>query len=439
MKVLNVEEVGKTKRKLTLQIEPEDITNEAEEAYEELGKEAELPGFRKGRVPRRFLEYRFDKDIQREAFNESVQKALEEATKENELKTVGRPDFDQAEFDSAREKLAEGPTEVSVTVEVIPKFDLPDYKGVKLEVPPFVVDEETIDRILASQQEGQAFYESVDDRPTKEGDFLIVDVKGTRAGDELPAFSEDRMFVSGLGSGQNVRGFEEGLLNLNKGDRFEFDFDLPPDYPLYEEGGKNTIHVKGRVQQINVRSLPELDDDFAKDLGHDSLQDYRNSIRSQLETYGEGAVARGKTNRVLEYLLENTDVSVPNTLIQSNYQTMKYRRQIEAAQQGEDESLLTAEARSRIEMSTMLQAEIEAKRELILAKIAENEGLTVSDDEYYEAMKVRARAQGEENLDRFLADIDKRGLEDVYKDSLLKEKTTDWLVENNEFEIVKPS
>jgi trigger factor len=439
MKVLNVEEVSKTKRKLTLQIDPEDIVSEAEEAYEELEKEAELPGFRKGRVPRRFLEYRFDKNIQKEAFNESVQKALEDAAKTNELKTVGIPDFDEAEFDSAREKIAEGPAEVSVTVEVVPEFDLPEYKGVKLEVPPYFVDEEMIDRIIASQLEGQAHYEPVDDRPTKEGDFLVIDVKATRGDKELPGLSDDQMFLSGLCCGQTPRGFDEGLLNLNKGDRFEFDFDLQSDYPLYEEVGNNSIHVKGRVHQVSVRSLPKLDNDFAKDLGHESLEDYRSAIRRQLEEYGEGAVARGKTNRVIEYLLDNTDVSVPVSLIQSNYRSMKYRRQMEAAQQGEDEALLTAEARSRIEMNTMFHAERGAKRELILLKIAEKEGITVSDDEYYDAMRVRARALKEDNLDRFLADIDRRGLEDFYKETILIEKTTAWLVKSNEFETVEPS
>ena len=437
MKVLNVEEVGKTKRKVTLQIDPEDIREEAEEAYETLGKETEMPGFRKGRVPRRFLEYRFDKEIQKEAFNESVQHALEEAVKENELRTVGRPDIDEKELDAAREKIVEGPTEISVTLEIIPVFELPPYKGNNLEIEPFEVTDETVNHILESQREGQAFYSAVDERPTKEGDFVVVGVRSTRKGEEVPPLTSNQMLVSGLCTGASPKAFDEGLLNLNKGDRFEYDFELDPDHPLYEEGGDNTVHVEGKIQQINDRTLPNLDDEFAKDMGHEDLEEYRNAIRRQLEGYRGAALSRRKAARIVESLLEKTDVTVPTSLIQSRYLTMKYRRQMGAAQAGEDEAYLTAEAKSQLEVRTMIEAEREAKRELILSKIAEKEGMTVSDDEYYGAMRAQAQARGETNLDRYLADIDREGLEDVYKDSLLMSKVTHWLVQHNEFEVVK--
>src|SRR3972149_4406268 len=125
MKVLNMEETSPTKRKLTLQIEPDDLALEAEEAYAELGKAAEIRGLRKGRVPRKFLEYRFDKTIHKEAFADAVRKGLEDAAKEKEFEAVGTPDFDESEFEAALEKAGEEPVEVSVTVEVVPEFDLP--------------------------------------------------------------------------------------------------------------------------------------------------------------------------------------------------------------------------------------------------------------------------------------------------------------------------
>lgn len=438
MKVLKMEETSPTKRKLTLQIEPDDLNEEAEEAYTELAKAAEIPGFRKGHVPRKFLEYRFDKTIQKEAFADAVQKALEDAAKEKEFEPVGRPDFDESEFEAAMEKAGEEPVEVSVTVEVVPDFELSEYKGLKLEVEKYEVDEAAIDRLLERQRENQAYYVAIDDRPVQKGDYVLIESKAKKGDDVFEPFTLDRMTVPNVGGGGNMPAFDEPLIGRKKGERFEYEVEFDEDFPLYEEDGDNKVQVSAKILQINERMVPDLDDEFAKDIGFSDLAEYRNRAKERLTELADDTVEGRKKDKVVAHLLDKADFSVPTSLIQSNYLRLKYARQMEAAEHGDDEAHLSSEQKSELEQTTMYQAEQIAKRRLVLAKIAKAEGLEVDDDEYFEAMKERAKASGEENVDKFLADIDKRGLEATYKENLLLDKVVDWLAANNEFEIVSP-
>jgi trigger factor len=435
MEVLKVEETAPTKRKLTLKIEPSDLALEAEEAYEELGKAAEIPGFRKGKVPRKLLEYRFDKVIQKEAFADAVQKALDAATKDNEIRPVGRPDFDEAEFEAAMEKAADEAVEITLTLEVVPKFDLPEYKGTKVEVEKFEITEGMVQSNLESIREAQAFYKAIDDRSAQKGDSLVVKVRGTRGEEEVPALTRDRMFIPSLCDGQDIPQFDENFVGKDIDQEFEFDVTLDKEHPLYEPEGENTLHIQGKIRQITERIVPELDDDFAKDNNFENLDAMKADIRKRFDALKDMAVERRKESAVVEYLLDKTDISIPSSLTQSHYMTMKYLREREHR---EEDRFLSADEKREMENNTMYQARQEAKRELILAKIAEIEKIEVSDEDYYSAMAVRARQQGEANVDKFLADIDKRGLEDMYKEDVLFEKVVRWLVENNEFDLVEP-
>ncbi|NUN95195.1 MAG: trigger factor [Candidatus Omnitrophica bacterium] len=433
MKVLNIEEVAPTKRKMTLQIEPGDLESEREEAYEELGKEAALPGFRKGKVPRKLLELRFDKTIRREAFADAVGKAVKDAAKERDLHIIGRPDFDESEIEAKVDQVAENAVEVNVSLDVVPPFEVPPYKDQKFNLPPLEFTEEDIEASLRRAQEEEAYYVAVDDRPTREGDFLLIEVKTTRGDKEIEALTHQRLMVGDLCGGERLEVFDKGLLGRVKGEQFEFDYDLPSDHPLFEEGETNTLHVTGRIQQINDRVLPNLDDEFAKDLGYETLDQYRAFTRNQLE-YQRSAVLAGAKRRLVEgHLLSKTEVTVPAALVQTHYLWLKYSREIEARESGESEASLPTQEKRRRELETMYEAEQDAKRTLVFAKIAELEGLSLSDDEYIDSMARIARSQGEKDIDKFLADAERKGLENLYKESFLMSKVSRFLVENNEF------
>ncbi len=435
MKVLNVEEVSPTKRKLTLQIEPTDLEVEREEAYGELGKEAVLPGFRKGRVPRKFLELRFDKTIRKEAFGDAVNKAIVDATKEREMQAMGQPVFDPPDLSELAEKAVSEAVELGVTVEVVPPFELPQYTGMKLSVETLPINEQMINNVIESERERAAYYVAVDDRLTKEGDFLVLDVITTRGEEDFKGLTHPRFMVPNVGNSGHPKGFDEGLLNRNKGDRFEFDFEVTPDHPLFTPDGVNTFHVKARLQQISERILPDLDDEFAKDMGFKSMEQYRQALQVRMQYNQAMVLSRSKRNVIVNYLLENTEVSVPTSYIQMDYMTLKYERDMQMSERGESERYLSAEEKSELEVNTMFRAEQESKRKLILDKIAGKEAITVSDDDYFSFMESVARANNEKNVDHFLAEVERKGLEDVYRQNLLRNKVVDWLLEKNEFEV----
>jgi len=436
MKVKKIEDVSKTKKKLTLEIAPEDMEVEREEAYEELGKQAVLPGFRPGRVPRQMLEWRFDKDIRKEAFGEAIQKAFVTVTEENKLNVVGRPDIDEDQIEKAQEQIVDSPVELDVTVEVVPEFELPDYKGQKFEIEEYVVQEDDVDRILQNARERGAYYHTRDDRKSQVGDFLMVDVAATRDGEDVPGLSAKRTLLGPLCEDDEPSEFEKAFLEREKAESFEFDFSLPEDHPLRSEEKANEIHVTAKVHQINERLLPPLDDEFARDMGFENLEAYRDKMRGDLEHYGKHVIEDRKRGKMIDHVLEKTEVFVPSVLTQTNYIQMKMSRDPENRRYGRSDNSLSPEERSALESETMFEAEQAAKQRLILSKIAETEKIEVDDDEYYQAMAHRAMERGEKNVDRYLAQIDKDGLEERYRESIQLDKTIDWLVENNEFEIV---
>lgn len=434
MKVVNIEEITPTKRKITLEVAPEDLVTEREEAYAELGKEVALPGFRKGKVPRQFLEYRFEKSIRKEAFGDAVHKGLTEAIKENDLTPVSKADFGDADLDALAEKAGEEGVELALTLEVVPSFEIPEYEGQTFDIEDVSITDKEIDNVLERERETGAYFIAVDDRPTREGDFVIANLRTTRGEEELAPFTNSRAVLPSLGAGEVLKPLEDKLIGILRGESFSFDIDTPEDHPLHESDGINTLHVEGKIQQISERSLPEVDDDFAKDQGYGSMEDYRHAIRHALEHAHERMVERRKKDAVVEHLMTKTDIKIPSSLIQSNYLNLKISEQMRQREQGNRLSISPREQRQQ-EMDMMYQAEEMAKERLILMKIADKKEIQVDDDEYMREMAAVARSRGEKNLDKFLADIDKRGLEDNYKETILLGKVEDWLLKNNQFNL----
>ncbi|KXK37545.1 trigger factor [bacterium] len=432
MKLINIDDVSKSKKKLTVQIEPTDLTVEKEEAYEELGKEAVIPGFRKGKVPRKFLELRFDKAVRKEAFGDAVFKALDDISKDRDLRIIGKPVFDPPEFDDLADKVCEEPVEMGVTIEVIPPFELPQYSQLKLPIELETNVEQMVDSLLEVTRQRSAIFTTVDDRPTCEGDHVVIQCTTTRGGEDFPAITAPRLMVNDLGDSGFPAAFEKGLVNLEKGANFDFDFSIESDHPLFLADGENSCHTRGKILSISEKDIPALDDDFAKDHNFESLAAFRKRLTEDVQHNEDRHLATKKRDTIQNYLLDNTDVVVPSSLIQNDYLLIRYRKLMDAQQHGDTGSMIPSDEE---EVETMFQAEQESKRRLILQKIAEKEAITVSDDEYIESMIALARSRKEKNLDRFLAQVEKDGLEHFYKEQILFGKVGKWLVDHNEFEV----
>jgi trigger factor len=430
MKINNVEELSPTKRKLFLQIEPGDLDTEREEAYTELEKEAVLPGFRKGRVPRRFLEMRFDKTVRKEAFGEAIEKAIAKAIEEKELKLVGRPVTDPPELDSLAEKALSEPIEFNVTFEVVPPFELPQYKGLKLNIVDFSLNESLIDQYLQDERERSAFYTAVDDRSSQKGDMVTVEMSAFRDDQVLEDVENRLSYLNPLCGPNADQSFHEHFLNRKKGEAFEFDFPLREDDDYYLPEANNLLHYQAKILQISGCELPDLDDEFAKDKGYETLADYRTYLKKRTSTNSAYLNQLEQKRIINTHVMNNSHVIVPPTLINAEYELLKLRSTQDLRESGK---LLHPDEQAEVDANLMLRAEDEVKRKLILHKIAETEGITLTDEEYIHNMESIARSQGEKNVDKFLAHIDRIGLESYYRESTLHKKVEIWLVVSNEF------
>jgi len=438
MKVLNIEEIEPTKRKMILQIDPDDLTAEREEAYGELGKEVAIPGFRKGHVPRKFLEYRFDKELTKEAFADAVQKSLQEAVKENDLQVIGLPEFEDEDFEKKIETVKKDPIEVAFTLEVVPKFDLLDLSGVELEVEDFVVTEQMIDSVIDQERHKAADYRAVDDRPTRKGDFIEVKLDATRDDEKFTPLIDESFLLNDLAGEGTTDEFDGGFLERETGEPFEFEFVPPQDHVFFHSESNSPILLNGEIKVISEEILPDADDEFAKDCGSDSLESFREKIRETLEGQHDIFVNRRKRGALEEYLLKNTSLDVPESLLAAHFQSLKRRRLIQSYMDGFDETLLPEEEKIKRDLQTRSHAADVAKLRLIFQKMAKEEGLEVSDDEYYEIMSQRAIAQGVQDVDRHLADIDRAGDEDAHKEEILLDKALTALMEKCEFKVIPP-
>lgn len=304
------EEVEKNLQKLTFEVSVDDFEKAIDRAYKKNKNKFNIPGFRKGKAPKAIVIKNYTKAVfYDDALNDVLPDAYEAALKESGLDVVARPEFDVEEIKDGE------PVVFTALVTTKPEVKLGDYKGIEVEKVDYTVTDEDVDKDIESVRARNARVVTVDDRAVKSGDIAVIDFEG---------FVDDVPFEGGkgenyeleIGSNTFIPGFEDQIIGANVDDLIDVNVTFPEEYHADELKGKPAV-FKVKVNEIKVRELPELDDDFASEVSEfDTLADYKADVRAKLEEKAKENAEAQIQDAVVDKAIENAEFDVPDAMIE---------------------------------------------------------------------------------------------------------------------------
>lgn len=263
----------KNRAVFTVELPSEKLEEAIQKAYLKNKSRFSLPGFRKGHVPRKILEMNYGVEIFFEdAVNMLLPDAYEEAVEELELEPVAQPEVDVDELEKG------SPVKFKFEVDVRPEVELGDYSNLEAEVNKYEVTDEDISRVIDRERDQNSRIISVEDRAVKDGDIVNIDFVGKLDGEEFPG-GDAEGYELVIGSGAFIPGFEEQIIGKEIGQEFDVDVVFPEEYHDESLAGKNVI-FEVKLNSIQEKELPELDDEFVKDISEfDTLEEYKNNVK----------------------------------------------------------------------------------------------------------------------------------------------------------------
>lgn len=428
MNVTSCEKKDSKTAELTVKVTPEEFENALNEAYKKSKSSISVPGFRKGKAPRKIIERMYGASVfYNDALDIILPTVCSTGISESALRVVGYPKIQDVNFDDDKS------ASVIFTVELYPEIKLGDYKGLKAVKPVAVVEESNVDSEIAAVQLRNARIQTAS-RPAINGDTVIIDFEGFIDGVAFEGGKGENYELS-LGSNTFIPGFEEKIQGMTTGEERDLDLVFPDDYQK-DLAGKPVI-FKVKVKEIKEKILPELDDEFAKDVSEfDTLEEYKNSIREKLTSEKQAEADRAFEDGVLTKLADAVEAEIPDAMIDEflDNQLTSMRRQL--AGYGMDLPMYlnmmgTNEEGFRATMRP--NAEKQVKITLALEKVAELESLKPTDEEiekYYEDLAERYGVEitvARENVpaDSAIHDLNLRAASKLVVDSAIAESPAD--------------
>lgn len=370
-----VESVSELTRKLSITLPPEEVSKELDKAYKKLGREVNLKGFRRGKVPISVLKKNFKDRVESEVGEKLVQATYFDAVEKEKLDPVVHPEIREHSFGD------DGTFVYVAEVDIKPVFELNDYKGIEVEKPVTTVSDEELDAHIEGLRRQHAVLRTADDDyAIQMDDVAVVDFQGYHSDKAMPEVHNENYSVD-VGSGSLGKEFEEKLVGMKKGGKTLYEVDFPPEYPNPVLAGK-TVEFKVDVNGIKQRIKPELDDEFAKDISEEyqSIDDLKNGVRKQLQEQKEKALEGDLDDRIIHKLIESNTFEIPERLVRFEIEEM-----IKQTEGNLERSGLTLESAgiSRDELAEK-NREVAVKRvrgDFILKKVAEVEGIKLEEED----------------------------------------------------------
>ena len=302
------EQIEKNLVKLTFEVSAEDFDKAINQVYKKNVKKFNVPGYRKGKAPRKIIEkYYTEAVFYDEAINSVLPQAYDEALKESGVESVARPEIDVEEIKKGE------PVVFTALVTTKPEVKLGDYKGIEVEKIDHTVTDEDVDKDIEATQKKNARLITVDDRAIENGDIAVIDFEG---------FVDDVAFEGGkgedyeleIGSGTFIPGFEEQLVGAETDADVDVKVTFPEEYHAENLAGKDAV-FKVKVKEIKKRELPELDDDFASEF--DTMDEFRADVRKKLEEAAENKAKIETENAVIDKVIENAEFDLPDAMVET--------------------------------------------------------------------------------------------------------------------------
>jgi trigger factor len=416
------------KREVELEIPAENVQKATEKVARDIARVARVPGFRPGKAPITLIRRRFAEDIQGEVVQSLVPEYLEKALDEKKMTPVTRPEVDQVQFKEGE------PLKFRAVFEVLPDFELGDYKNLQVSIDEIKIGDEQVEKTLEEMRERGASYVPVEGRPAKDGDYVLLKLIGTPAGGGEPVQADN--ILCHLGGEETLESFTENLRGANPGETKQFESRYPDDYPDQKLAGK-TYNYSVDVQGIKEKKLPELNDEFAKDAadeqgGVTTLEELRKKIRENLDAAREQEQTSQAREKILEQLVKQHDFPVPEALIEGQMDVRLERVVRSLAAQGVDPRAVNVDWVS-LRRKQRDNAINDVKAELLLDRIATAENIEATDEDVDKEFATLAERSGE-SVTALRARLTKQGALDRMKSKLRSDKVIEWLYRTSRIE-----
>ena len=409
---LQVEKLEKNMAKLTIEVSAEDLEKAMQAAYQKAKGRITLPGFRKGKAPRKMIEQMYGKGIFLEdAVNALIPEHYSKALAECDLEIVSQPTIDitQAEPGKALIFTAEVATKPEVT--------LGDYKGVEVPKTEINVTDEDVDAEIKKEQEKNSRTINVEDRGAQLQDVVTIDFEGSVDGVPFDG-GQATEYPLTLGSNTFIPGFEDQLVGAKVGDDVDVKVTFPEEYQAKELAGKEAI-FKCAVKKIEAKELPELDDDFAKDVSEfDTLAEYKEHIKTNLVERKENEAKRAKEDAAVDKAIENAQMDIPEAMLQTQCRQMldDFSRRMQSQGLSMDQYFqFTGMTAEKMMEDMKPQAVKRIQTRLVLEKIAEVENIQPTEEEVNEEISKMAETYKME-ADKLKELLGEREIEQIKKD-----------------------
>ena len=313
---LQVEKLEKNMAKLTIEVEAGELDKAIESAYQKNKNKISIPGFRKGKAPRKMIEQMYGKEVfYEDAANELIPEAYEKALDECTEDIVSAPKIEVVQLEAGK------PFIFTAEVALKPEVTLGKYKGVKVDKVDVDVTDAEIDAEIATERENSARTIPVTDRAVKDGDMTVIDFEGFVDGVAF-AGGKGEDYPLTIGSGAFIPGFEEALIGAEIGVETDVNVTFPEDYQADELAGKAAV-FKCTVKEIKEKELPELDDEFASEVSeYDTFEEYKESIKKRIADKKEADAKNAKEEAVIDAIIEDATMEIPDAMVETQQRQM---------------------------------------------------------------------------------------------------------------------
>lgn len=424
------------KREIELEIPAENVQKAEDKVARDIARVARVPGFRPGKAPVTLIRRRFAEDIRGEVMQSLVPEYLEKALDEKKLVPVTRPEVDKVEFKDGE------PLKFRATFEVLPEFELGDYKNIEVQVEAVEVGDTQVDKTIDEIRDRMATFVPIEGRAAKDQDYATIKLIGTPVGGGDPVQADG--VLCHIGGEETLEAFTENLRGVNPGETKRFRAEYPKDYPDPKLSGKAydyTVEVEG----LKEKKLPEVNDEFAKDVASQSqafsavtnVAELRQKIRADLDAAKDEQQAAQAREKILELLVQRHDFPVPEALVEGQMDTRLERVVRSLVAQGVDPRAVNVDWVS-LRKRQQERALSDVKAELILDRIATAENIDATDEDVDKEIAKLAERSGE-SATSIRARLTKQGAIARMKSKLRSDKTIDLLYRTARVETVAKS
>ena len=417
---LQVEKMEKNMAKLTIEVSAEDVEKAMQSAYQKAKGRISIPGFRKGKAPRKMIEQMYGKGVFLEdAVNALIPEHYSKALGECELEIVSQPKIDLVQTEPGKALI------FTAEVAVKPEVTLGEYKGVEVPKSEIEVTDEEVDAEVKKEQEKNSRTINVEDRAAQLNDIVTIDFEGSVDGVPFDG-GQATEYPLTLGSNTFIPGFEDQLVGAKVGDDVDVKVTFPEEYQAKELAGKEAI-FKCAVKKIEAKELPELDDDFAKDVSEfDTLAEYKEHVKTNLVEKKENEAKHAKEDAAVDKIIENAQMDIPEAMLETQCRQMldDFSRRMQSQGLSMDQYFqftgMTAEKMME-DMKPQALKSIETR--LVLEKVAEVENIQPTEEEVNEEISKMAEAYKME-ADKLKELLGERELEQMKKDMAVQKAVT---------------